>query len=58
MLMMCSFGVTELAKATGDEEHAHGRDSAEKGPSTQVYETTTDASLAQRRVAGDKEVQI
>lgn len=40
------FGVTEMAKLHGDEEHGHEPRSMEKEPTDELYETTTTEKLA------------
>lgn len=42
MLIRYSFGVTELAKASGDEEVARAKTLKEKPHNTHVQETTAD----------------
>ncbi len=58
MLTRCSFGVTELAKSAGDEEH--GQFPVEKTPHTEVIENTADPKLVQQaqQPPRAREVQI
>jgi hypothetical protein len=49
MLIIYSFGVTELAKGSGDEEVARAATHDEKPHNTHVQETTTDVISPQNQ---------
>jgi hypothetical protein len=46
ILIQNSFGITELVKSLEDEEHGTNTIPIEKGPNTQVQESTADVQRA------------